>query len=172
MCPHLRGEEFRGSIGFIDCVFPRVWTEDEKHTLWRAADMIRALWTRQYDAAALQRSNEAKDKLLASISHELRTSLTVIVGLSHEIVSNRHGPGPDEFDELTGIMAVQSRELAGLVEDILVASRPTSATCRSAPRRLISAARLEMVVQECATRCRVSEVSPSPVCPSGFGPTR
>lgn len=121
--PIFVGEEFRGSIGFIDYVLPRVWSDDEVQTLWRAADMIGALWKRQDDAEALERSNEEKDKLLASVSHELRTPLTAIVGLSEEIAANRLSMGRDEFDELTGIIAVQSRELAQLVEDLLVASR-------------------------------------------------
>jgi signal transduction histidine kinase len=85
--------------------------------------MIGAYWRRQDDAEALKASNESKDKLLASVSHEIRTPLTAIVGLSEEIVSRRSSLGPDELDELHGIIAVQSRELAELVEDLLVASR-------------------------------------------------
>jgi signal transduction histidine kinase len=144
--PIFVGEEFRGSIGFIDYMSPRVWTEDEKHTLWRAADMIGALWKRQDDAAALHRSNEAKDKLLASVSHELRTPLTAIVGLSQEIVSNSHDLGRDEFDELTGIIAVQSRELAGLVEDLLVASRADFGNLSIRPEAIDLRAQADMVV--------------------------
>jgi signal transduction histidine kinase len=85
--------------------------------------MIGAYWRRQDDQEQLKASNESKDRLLASVSHEIRTPLTAIVGLSEEIVSSRTSLGGEELDELNGIIAVQSRELAELVEDLLVASR-------------------------------------------------
>jgi signal transduction histidine kinase len=121
--PVFVGEDFRGSIGFVESTEERRWSEDEIQTLWRAADMVGAYWRRQDDAEALKASNESKDQLLASVSHEIRTPLTAIVGLSEAIVSGRSSMGPDELDELHGIIAVQSRELAELVEDLLIASR-------------------------------------------------
>jgi len=121
--PVFVGEEFRGSIGFIDYTHDHRWSDDEIQTLWRAADMVGAYWRRHDDAEALRASNESKDKLLASVSHEIRTPLTAIVGLSEEIVANRSSMTAEELDELNGIIAVQSRELAELVEDLLVASR-------------------------------------------------
>lgn len=121
--PIFIGSEFRGSIGFVDYHEDRVWTEDEVETLWRASHMIGAYWRRQDDQQRLKDSSESKDRLLASVSHEIRTPLTAIVGLSEEIVSSRTSLGGEELDELNGIIAVQSRELAELVEDLLVASR-------------------------------------------------
>jgi signal transduction histidine kinase len=85
--------------------------------------MIGAYWRRQDDQEQLKASNESKDRLLASVSHEIRTPLTAIVGLSEEIASNGTSLGNDELEELNSIIAVQSRELAELVEDLLVASR-------------------------------------------------
>lgn len=120
--PIFVGEEFRGSIGFVDYTEERRWSDDEIQTLWRAADMVGAYWRRHDDAEALRASNESKDRLLASVSHEIRTPLTAIVGLS-EAVADRGTLLPEELDELCGIIAVQSRELAELVEDLLVASR-------------------------------------------------
>jgi signal transduction histidine kinase len=121
--PIFVGEVFRGSIGFVQYTGDRLWTEDEIATLWRAAHMIGAYWRRQDDQAQLRASNESKDRLLASVSHEIRTPLTAIVGLSEEIASSRTSLGTEELDELNAIIAVQSRELAELVEDLLVASR-------------------------------------------------
>lgn len=144
--PIFVGEEFRGSIGFVDYLQPRMWSDDEVQTLWRAADMIGALWKRQDDAEALERSNEEKDKLLASVSHELRTPLTAIVGLSEEIATNRLALGHDEIDELTGIIAVQSRELAELVEDLLVASRADFGNLSIRPEAVDLRAQVGMVV--------------------------
>ncbi len=116
-------DEFRGSIGFIQYSSDRRWHRTEIQTLWRAAHMISAYWQHQDHADALRASNESKDRLLASVSHEIRTPLTAIVGLSEEITSAGHSLTRDDLDELNGIIAVQSRELAELVEDLLVASR-------------------------------------------------
>jgi len=114
---------FRGSIGFVEYTRERDWSDAEIQTLWRAADMVGAYWRRQDDADALRASNDSKDRLLLSVSHEIRTPLTAIVGLSEEIVSNGASLCPEELEELHGIIAVQSRELAELVEDLLIASR-------------------------------------------------
>jgi nitrogen-specific signal transduction histidine kinase len=121
--PIFVGVDFRGTIGFVEYTGDRVWSDDEVATLWRASHMIGAYWRRQDDQEQLKASNESKDRLLASVSHEIRTPLTAIVGLSEEIVSSRTSLGGEELDELNGIIAVQSRELAELVEDLLVASR-------------------------------------------------
>ncbi len=115
--------EMRGSVGFIQYTEDREWTDDEIHTLWRAAHMIGAYWRRLDDAEQLKASNESKDRLLASVSHEIRTPLTAIVGLSEEIVASQEGLTPEDVEDLISIIARQSRELAELVEDLLVASR-------------------------------------------------
>lgn len=127
------GGELRGSIGFVQYTEDRLWTDAEIQTLWRASHMIGAYWRRQDDAAQLRASNESKERLLASVSHEIRTPLTAIVGLSEEIISSRTSLGVEELDELNGIIAVQSRELAELVEDLLVASRAEGGTLSIKP---------------------------------------
>lgn len=124
--PIFIGGEFRGSIGFISYAEDREWTPDELNTLWRASHMISAYWRRQDDQEKLRASNESKDRLLASVSHEIRTPLTAIVGLSEEIVSSRAEMSDSDLDELSGIIAAQSRDLADLVEDLLVGARADS----------------------------------------------
>ncbi len=115
--------EFRGSIGFVQYTSDRRWHNTEIQTLWRAAHMISAYWQHQDHAEALRSSNESKDRLLASVSHEIRTPLTAIVGLSEEISAAGDTLSREDLDELNGIIALQSQELAELVEDLLVASR-------------------------------------------------
>lgn len=75
------------------------------------------------DRTILRSSNESKDRLLASVSHEIRTPLTAIVGLSEEISTAGDSLSREDLDELNAIIATQSRELAELVEDLLIASR-------------------------------------------------
>ena len=141
------GGTFRGSIGFVDYTFDRKWTEDEIDTLWRASHMIGAYWRRQDDQEQLKASNESKDRLLASVSHEIRTPLTAIVGLSEEIVSGRVGLPSDELEELHSIIATQSRELAELVEDLLVASRADTGSLSIRPDWVDLRAEVDAVVR-------------------------
>jgi len=108
--------------------------------------MIGAYWRRQDDAEALRGINDSKDKLLASVSHEIRTPLTAIVGLSEEIASNRASLGPDELDELSRIIAAQSKELAELVEDLLVASRADFGNLSIRPEPTDLRDQVEMVI--------------------------
>ena len=144
--PIFVGSDFRGSIGFVQYSEERKWSEDEIQTLWRAADMVGAYWRRQDDAEALRTSNASKDKLLASVSHEIRTPLTAIVGLSEEIASSRYTLGSDELHELNEIIAVQSRELSELVEDLLVASRADFGNLSIRPEAIDLGEQIDQVV--------------------------
>jgi signal transduction histidine kinase len=77
------------------------------------------------------------------VSHEIRTPLTAIVGLSEAIVAGAEDLSEGEVGELMAIIARQSRELAELVEDLLVASRADfgNLSIRPEPVDLIGQAR-------------------------------
>jgi signal transduction histidine kinase len=155
--PIFVGDEFRGSVGFIQYREDRRWSDAEIQTLWRASHMIGAYWGRLDDAAQLRASNESKDRLLASVSHEIRTPLTAIVGLSEEIASSS-GLGAEELDELNSIIAVQSRELAELVDDLLVASRADFGNLSIKPESVDLRDQVDMVVQGLRESHRSSKV--------------
>ncbi len=65
---------------------------------------------------------EAKDQFIASVSHELRTPLTAVMGLTEEVRSGRI-TDLEEIGELLDLVARQSREVAYIVEDLLVGAR-------------------------------------------------
>ena len=81
--------------------------------------------------SALEDTIRAKDEFIASISHELRSPLSVIVGLS-EIVRTGDLPAV-ELSELQGLIADQAQEMALIVEDLLVAGRMESETLTIQP---------------------------------------
>lgn len=64
----------------------------------------------------------AKDDFIARVSHELRTPLTAVVGLTTEMTTGK-GLSDDDRTELLQLVAGQAREMAYIVEDLLVASR-------------------------------------------------
>ena len=69
-------------------------------------------------AAALQEAHRAKDAVLASVSHDLRTPLTAIKGLAHEIA--------DSGDERAEAIEEQADSLSAFVAKLLDLSRVTS----------------------------------------------
>ena len=147
--------DLKGSIGFIHYIEEREWGHDEIQTLWRASDMIAAYWRQQRYAESLKAASEAKDRLLAAVSHEIRTPLAAIVGLSEEIASGAGGLSEDELKELNHIIAVQSRELAELVEDLLVASRADAGSLAVSREAVDLAQQIDRVLEG------VSEAMPS-----------
>lgn len=126
IAPIFVGGVFSGSIGFVDYTQKREWTDDEARVLLRASDMFAAYWRRLEAQAELQALNESKDQLLAAVSHEIRTPLAAILGFSEEILDGRGTLSEAELDELSRIIASQSREMADLIEDLLTASRAES----------------------------------------------
>jgi len=69
-------------------------------------------------SAALEQAHRAKDAVLASVSHDLRTPLTTIKGIAHEIA--------DGGDERAAIIEEEADRLTALVSQLLDLSRITS----------------------------------------------
>jgi PAS domain S-box-containing protein len=122
--PIFVGDEWWGLIGFADFVKERPWRPDEVNLLRTVAQMIGAFWERQRAHEKLQELVYYKDEFVASVSHELRTPLTAVVGLSEELANvSPESFTPEELAEFHQLLAQQSREVAFIVEDLLVAAR-------------------------------------------------
>jgi signal transduction histidine kinase len=85
----------------------------------------------RHSEAELLRANQAKDEFLATLSHELRTPMTSILGWS-KLLS-------DDLDEETEAMAVDSIQKSGraqaqLIDDLLDVSRITAGKMRIDPK--------------------------------------
>jgi signal transduction histidine kinase len=65
----------------------------------------------------------SKDEFIASVSHELRTPLTVVAGLSFELEQKWQTFSDSELGEFIALISSESREMADLIEDLLVAAR-------------------------------------------------
>jgi PAS domain S-box-containing protein len=121
--PIMIGDEWVGLIGFADFENERAWRSDEVSLLRTVAQMIGSFWERQRAHQKLQDLVHYKDEFVASVSHELRTPLTAVVGLSEELSRSGGEFSADELAEFHELIAQQSREVAYIVEDLLVAAR-------------------------------------------------
>lgn len=84
---------------------------------------------------AMEELLRTKDEFIASVSHELRTPLTVVHGLAHELNGSLDDFPREELEELTRMIAEQSSEVAGLVEDLLVSARADIGSLSVIPKR-------------------------------------
>jgi len=67
--------------------------------------------------------SQLKSRLVASVSHELRTPLTAVVGFSNLLETGRLSMAEADVDEMVSLIASTSRQMGGIVEDLLASTR-------------------------------------------------
>jgi len=135
LVPVVRGGVALGFVGFDSLETGREWSEDEARLLGMVGEMLLNALERKAAGERLVALMQSKDDLLAAVSHELRTPLTAVLGLAQELQSAT-GLGPEEREQLLGLIVEQSREMAHLVEDLLVASRMETGQLKTAAERI------------------------------------
>ncbi len=73
--------------------------------------------------AELELLQSRRASFIATVSHELRNPLTSVVGLSATLRDSMDRLDPEEARSLAGILARESAEVAGIVEDLLTVAR-------------------------------------------------
>ncbi len=68
-------------------------------------------------------ANKARQEFLATVSHELRNPIAVVVGLSHELADRYEAFGDKERHDMSEMIARQADDAAWLIEDLLIAYR-------------------------------------------------
>ncbi len=129
------GGTWFGSVGFVCHVDDRAWSTRDEAFLRTFADMLGAFYERATNRSRLEQSLRSKDQLIASVSHELRTPLTVVVGMAEELRSAGDSIDVIERDQLLGVIAEESAEMADLVEDLLIAARSGEGSIPMFPER-------------------------------------
>jgi signal transduction histidine kinase len=135
LVPLVRGNLALGFVGFDSLAAGREWSEGDARLLGLVGEMFLNALERKAAGERLAALMKSKDELLAAVSHELRTPLTAVLGLAQELQS-ADGLDPEERRQLLGLIVEQSRELAHLVEDLLVASRMETGQLKVAAERI------------------------------------
>jgi signal transduction histidine kinase len=125
-----------GNVGFSSRDAHRAWSEGERELLRVGAEMIGAYWERRDAVGRLEELIAAKDEFIASVSHEVRTPLTAVLGFAHELNEARDKFSEEEVSDLLALLAAQSQEVANIVEDLLIAARAETGSLVIAPERL------------------------------------
>jgi signal transduction histidine kinase len=75
------------------------------------------------EAGRLESLVRSKDEFVASVSHELRTPLSAVLGFAQILRDEGQTLTAEERSELTNTIANEANDIAGIVEDLLVAAR-------------------------------------------------
>ncbi len=68
-------------------------------------------------------ARRAKDEFVATVSHELRNPIAVVVGLGEELFANYDTFTDEDRREIAALIARQAEDASWLIEDLLVAYR-------------------------------------------------
>lgn len=117
------GDGWFGTVGFLRKHSTRAWSKRDAAFLRTIADILGAYYERAQNRRHLEAIILSKDQLIASVSHELRTPLTAVVGLAEELGSDDGHIEEEERRQLISVIAQESREMADLVDDLLIAAR-------------------------------------------------
>jgi two-component system phosphate regulon sensor histidine kinase PhoR len=82
------------------------------------------------DATSEHRLEAIRAEFVATVSHELRTPLAALHGAAVTLTQRRHQLPAETQDRLMRMISAQSKRLAGLVEDILLAGQLDAGTLR------------------------------------------
>ena len=117
--------ELRGVLG-LAWAEPRVFDEDERAFVLTLGVMCAQAIMRSHLRAAelsarrsAERANESKARFVATISHELRTPMTAVMGYAQLMEDGLDGPVSDIQKAHLGRVRASGHHLLGLIDDLL-----------------------------------------------------
>jgi len=125
-----------GSVEFVRVSNADGWPQRTFSFIRTIADMLGAFYERAENRSRLESSLSQKDQLIASVSHELRTPLTAVVGLVEELISAEQEFSVEDRLGILTVIAQESKEMADLVEDLLIAARTQDGDIPVFPERV------------------------------------
>jgi PAS domain S-box-containing protein len=106
------------------------------------------------DATSEHRLEAIRAEFVATVSHELRTPLAALHGAALTLTQRGHELAPDTKERLLRMISAQSKRLAGLVEDILLAGQLDAGSLRVEREPFSAAEVARAAVDEARARAR------------------
>lgn len=100
-----------------------VWVEDTARGAFDDAGALLYCEGALIDVSEKVKAKKAQSEFIATVSHELRNPMSVLLGLAKELASDYDGFAEADRREMTGVMAQQAEDASWIIEDLLVAYR-------------------------------------------------
>ncbi len=100
-----------------------VWVQDTARAVYDDEGSVLYCEGALIDVTEKVKAKKARDEFVATVSHELRNPISVLLGLAQELASDYEGFSDSERRELADVMAQQAHDASWIIEDLLVAHR-------------------------------------------------
>lgn len=100
-----------------------VWVQDTARAVYDSDGQIIYCEGALIDVTEKVKAKKARDEFVATVSHELRNPISVLLGLAQELAADYDGFSESERREIAGVMAGQADDASWIIEDLLVAYR-------------------------------------------------
>lgn len=100
-----------------------VWVQDTARAVFDDDGTLVYCEGALIDMTEKVRARKARDEFVATVSHELRNPMSVLLGLAQELAEDYESFSDGERREVADVMARQADDASWIVEDLLVAYR-------------------------------------------------
>lgn len=128
-CPLVVADQLEGVV-FFNTAEANTWNLRHRTLVELVAGHLAIAASRVRLTAALKASNQhltelhaARTRFLAAVSHEIRSPLTGVLGITRVLAESADRMSASEIMELAGMLDQQARDVTDLADDLLVASR-------------------------------------------------
>lgn len=99
-----------------------VWVQDTARAVFDEGRLVYCEGA-LIDMTEKVKARKARDEFVATVSHELRNPISVMLGLAQELAQDYESFSEEDRREITDVMARQADDASWIIEDLLVAYR-------------------------------------------------
>lgn len=100
-----------------------VWVQDNARAVYGEDGDLIYCEGALVDMTEKVKAKKARDEFVATVSHELRNPMSVLLGLAQELATDYEGFSEEERREIAEVMARQADDASWIIEDLLIAYR-------------------------------------------------
>lgn len=100
-----------------------VWVQDNSCAVYGEDGTLVYCEGALVDVTEKVKARKARDEFVATVSHELRNPMSVLLGLAQELAADYEGFSEVERREIAEVIAGQADDASWIIEDLLVAYR-------------------------------------------------
>jgi PAS domain S-box-containing protein len=100
-----------------------VWVQDTARAVYDEDGQLLYCEGALIDVTEKVKAKKARDEFVATVSHELRNPISVLLGLAQELATDFESFDEADRKEIAAVMASQADDASWIIEDLLVAYR-------------------------------------------------